>query len=178
VSHPDAIRIALREAARLDLEWRKADAGRDDPRCLPWMPFPAWDFIALVAEALPESSGTQFLDIGCGVGARMLVARELFELDVHGIDRVPEYVNEAWKHGLSAEVADALGWNGYGKYDLLFLNRPFKDPVLQRQLEAQVWDDMAPGAVIIGANLEAPPPQDWWLVLDDSEVRRWIMQKR
>lgn len=176
-SRPEAIRIALREAARLDREWMQSSAGRDDSRSTPWMPFPMFDFLALVAEALPESSGGTFLEVGCGCGTRMLLAREVFGLDVFGIDRVPEYVNEAWKLGLRAEVANALGWDSYGKFGLVWFNRPFRDPLLQRQLEQQVWADMAPGAVVIAANLEAPPPADWWPVLDDREVRRWIAQR-
>jgi hypothetical protein len=113
----------------------------------------------------------------CGIGTRMLIAREVFGLDVHGIDRVEEYVTQAWKLGCAAEVADALGWDGYGKYPLIWFNRPFSDPARERQLEAQVWNDMARGAVVIAANLESPPPLDWWPVLDDHEVRRWIAQK-
>jgi SAM-dependent methyltransferase len=169
--------VALRQAELLDRQWLAGSAGHDDVRSTPWMPFPLWDFIALVAEALPESSGTSFLEVGSGVGTRMLIAQEVFGLDVHGIDRVPEYVNEAWKLGLSAEVADALDYGGYGKFDLLWFNRPLRDRALQRELEAKVWQDVRPGGVVICANLEAPPPEHWWPVLDDGEVRRWIKQR-
>lgn len=122
----------------------------------------------------------------CGIGTRMLVARELYGLEVHGIDRVPEYVAQAREllptgvPGVTAEVAevaDALGWDGYGKYDLVWFNRVFSDRDLQRRLEYQVWTAMRPGAVVIAANLESPPPANWWPVLDDREVRRWIAQK-
>jgi hypothetical protein len=136
---------------RLDREWMRKATGRDDPRSTPWMPFPLFDFIALVAEALPESAGDALLEVGCGIGTRMRVAHDLYGLDCHGIDRVPEYVAQATEllpegmPGVTAEVADALGWDGYGKYDLLWFNRPFADRVLQRQLEAQVWSDMKPG---------------------------------
>jgi hypothetical protein len=172
-----ALAATLHEVTRLDRQWMASPAGRDDPRSTPWMPFPLFDFIALVAEALPEAPDDQFLEVGCGCGTRMLIARELFGLDVHGIDRVPAYVEQARELGLKAGVADALGWDQYGKFGLLWFNRPFRDPAMQRQLEAQVWAGMAPGAVVIAANLESPPPRGWWPVLDDGEVRRWIVQK-
>ena len=173
----EVIRDALSTAAELDRQWMTPESGRDDPRCTPWMPFPVHDFIALVAEALPETSGDRFLEIGCGIGTRMLVAQAVFGLEVSGIERVPEYARAAAELGLDVQVTDALGWGGYSKPDLIWFNRPFRDPVQQRQLEMQVWQDAAPDTVIICANLENTPPPDWWLVLDDREVRRWIVRK-
>ncbi len=175
--HASFAGAVLAELARLDREWMIVPAGHDDVRSVPWMPFPMHDFIALVAEALPEAGGDRFLEIGCGIGTRMKAASVIFGLDVHGVERVPEYAAEAVKLGMDAEVTDALTYDGYGKYDIIWFNRPFRDPELQRQLEARVWDQVASGAVVICANLEAPPPANWWPVLNDSEVRRWIAQK-
>lgn len=174
------IRDLLRETEELDRGWQRNAAGRDNPDYTPWMPFPVYDFIALVAEALPalpDSAGDNFLEIGCGPGTRMRLASAIYGLNAHGIDRVPEYVDEARKLGLSAEVADALTWDGYRKADVIWFNRPIRDQELERQLEIRVWEEMAPGAVVICANLEFPPPLSWWPVLDDREVRRWIAQK-
>lgn len=171
------IRAAIAMAERMDREWQRNPAGRDDVRATPWMPFPLFDFIALVAEAMPETAGDSFLEVGCGIGTRMMIASRLYGLDAHGIDRVPEYVAAATELGCSAEVADALGWEGYGKYDLLWFNRPFRDRGTQRALEAQVWNDMRPGAVVIWANLEMPPPASWWPVLTETSLPRGIVQK-
>lgn len=179
------LRELITDVMRLDREWMSRPDGRDNAQCTPWMPFPLFDFIALVAEALPETTGSAFLEVGCGIGTRMLVAHELYGLDCHGIDRVPEYVAQVSKRlpgapggpAVTAEVADALSWEGYGDYDLVWFNRPFNDAALQRQLEARVWEAMRPGAVVIAANLLSPPPGGWWPVLDDPEVRRWIRQK-
>ncbi len=141
------------------------------------MPFPLFDYIALLAEAMPVLEGSRLLEVGCGIGSRMLVAQEIFGLDVSGFDRVDEYVAQAVKLNLNVWVDDALAFAGYGNYDVLWFNRPFRDPVPQRELEAKVWDAMAPGAVVICANLEAPPPRAWMTVLDDWEVRRGIWWK-
>jgi len=167
----------LREAALLDHSWRAHPAGHDDIRKTPWMPFEMHAFIALCAEALPEAQGDRFLGIGCGIGTREKIAREFFGFEAHGFDRVPEYVEQAQVLGVRAEVADALEFTGYGDYDVLWFNRPFRDPALQAQLEARVWEEAKPGAEVICANLEDQPPSSWYIVLDDWEVRRGIWQK-
>lgn len=163
---------------QMEAAWRKTAAGRENLAVyLPWMPFPWPDFVALVAEAMPEVQGDLFLDVGSGPGTKMMLAEEIFDLSTHGIELVPEYVKQARQLGLTVTEADALGWDGYGKYDLIFFNRPFFDRDQQAQLEQQVWDGMKPGAVVIGVNLMEPPPSSWYPILDDGEVRRWISQK-
>jgi hypothetical protein len=124
----------------------------------------------------PSVHYPRFLDIGSGPGSKMLIAQELFCLDACGFDRVPEYVAAAAELGLNVTEADALEWGGYGDADLIWFHRPLRDPVRQFTLEQQVWKDMAPGAVVICANLEAPPA-GFVTVLDDLEARRGILMK-
>lgn len=169
----------IRTAAQLDEEWRQKvpQDEAEQPVYLPWMPFQLPAFTALLYEAIPEAPGENFLEVGCGPGAKMLVAQEIFCLDAHGIDRVPEYVAAAREMFLDAEVADAWTWEGYGDYDLVWLNRPFRDPSREYSLEQRVMATMAPGAVLMCANLEYPPPSSWPVILDDWEARRGIWMK-
>jgi hypothetical protein len=170
--------VAIASAQELDRAWLASPAGRDGSgRYTPWMPFPLFDFIAMTAEALPDIQGPRFLEIGCGIGTRMLIAQEVFGLDVQGIDRVPEYLDEAAKLRMDVLEIDAMDFSEYGEYDLLWFNRPFLDPALQLLLEAKVWNEMRSGGVVMCANLEAKPPPTWWIVLDDWEVRRGIWRK-
>jgi trans-aconitate methyltransferase len=179
VNTASRIRDAITTAKRTDLEWmRHQEVGRDDFRFLPWMPFSWPEFIAMIAEAVPELNGLLFLDVGAGPGTRMLLAREIFGLVVHGIDRVPEYCKAACEElGLTVDCEDALRYKRYGEYDLIWVNRPIRDAELQAQLEAKLWDEMAPGAVVGCANLEDRPPQHWYPILDDWELRRGVWQK-
>jgi SAM-dependent methyltransferase len=171
------VRALIAAVTALEAEWRDRDGGRDDLETyLPWMPFPWPDFIALLAEALPEVTGDLFLDVGAGVGSKMMLAEEIFGLTVHGVERVPEYAAAARQRGLAVDEADALGWDSYSDYDVIFFNRPFHDQDQQKKLEQQVFEDMKPGAVVIAVNL-ITPPLSWYLILDDREVRRWILQK-
>ena len=178
MSTAQQIRDALVTAVKLDREGMSIKAGHDDTsRFVPWIPFPVHDFIALVAEAMPETTGDRFLDVGAGVGSKVMLADCVFGLNAMGIERVPEYATEGWRHGIALSVVDALGWSHYGEYDLIFINRPLADSGEEAKLEAQVWSDMRSGAVVIGVNLEAQPPVNWYPILDDREVRRWISQK-
>lgn len=172
-------RAAIQHAKQLDLEWQKRhDVGRDDQRMLPWMPHSWPEYIALLAEAMPELTGRRFLEIGCGPGTRMLLARELFGLDVFGFDRVPEYV-AAVEHEFGYDVIceDALEYKNYGEFDFIWFNRPIRDQKLQGQLEAKVWDEMAHGALVGCAHLDNRPPQHWYPVIDDWEIKRGVWQK-
>lgn len=178
MSQAQQVRAAIGTVIALEAQWAAdRSAGRDDPATYtPWMPFSWPAFIALVAEALPEVPGDQFLEVGCGIGTKMMLADAVFGLNTRGVERVPEYVKAAREHGLIVAEADALTWDGYGDADLVFFNRAFADQGKELQLEATVYDKMKPGAVVIAVNVLAPPAS-WYLVLDDGEVRRWIYQK-
>jgi len=174
---PRVIRETLTLTARLEREW----LGRipeTDRRLTPWMPFPIPAFIALLFEALPEAPGEKFLEIGAGVGTKMELARELAGLDVTGIEVNAEYAEEAGRRGFGVLICDAADFGHYGDYDLIWFNRVFRDPDSQAALEKVIWDEMAPGAVVMCANLENPPPPSMFFpVLDDQEVRRGIYYK-
>lgn len=184
------IASVILRAEQLDRDWKRRGTLTPAERKLytTWMPFPLYEFRPLLEEALahlarmsdgpPEDLDPRYLEIGCGPGGKLLVARDICGLDAHGIERDEEMAAAARSLGLDVQTADALGWKGYGDYDLLWFNRPMQDPGLQAELEEQVWEDMAPGAVVMCANLEAPPPSwRFFPVLDDMEIRRGIYMK-
>jgi trans-aconitate methyltransferase len=176
----DQLATVLRTAQQMEREWMRKVPGAGDEMHTPWMPFCIPDFVALMAEALPDlpPGAGRFLEIGAGIGTKMVIARELFGMDVSGVERTDEYASAARTAGLDVQTADALGWDGYGKADLIWFNRPFRDQAAQARLEAQVWAEAAPGTVVICANLETKPPLSWYPVLDAwDDERRGIWQK-
>ncbi len=175
---PSVIRETLIWAGKAELEQSLKRVPVGDGRYLPWMPFQIPDFLALLAEAIPATPGTRFLGIGAGPGTKELLAREIFGLDVTCLEINPAYSATAEAAGLDVITADALDFTGYGAYDLLWFYRPMRDPDLQAALEKAVWDGMSPGAVVICASLEAPPPQArFWPVLEDTDRPRGIWCK-
>jgi SAM-dependent methyltransferase len=170
------VRDILERVRELDRSWQKRVEVPE--KFTPWMPSDVAQYLVLLIEAMAEASGDRFLEVGCGPGTKMLLARELFGLDVHGFDRVPEYVAAAWEQGLSAFVHDAAEYPDYDKYDIVFFNRPFRDRDAQRELESKIWRSMRRGAVVIAMNLETQPPDNRWLVVtDDWESRRGVWLK-
>lgn len=180
MSAPDQIRETMATAARIEREWKGKITPPDGSTG--WMPSDPAQFLVLLIEAITESpeGANEFLEIGCGPGTKMLLAQEIFGLRAYGIDSEHEYIKAAWELGLTAEPADALGWGAYGDFGIVFFNRVFhgtgEGAVKQAQLEAQVWADMAPGAVVIAMNLLDKPPSSWLIVTDDWEARQgvWI----
>lgn len=150
-----------------------------------WMPFQPFSFVTLVAEAVTEvnfppgpDSPPRFFEIGAGPGTKMLIARELFGFEVHGIEYYDEYAVSARALGLDVVTADAGAWTAYDGFALIWFNRVFRDSRAQALLEGRVWACASPGTVIMCANLESRPPISWYPVLDEwDDSRTGIWQK-
>lgn len=172
---PGTIGKLLADARDEERAWQKK--AEPSPGCLPWMPADIAQFLLLLLEAVAAQHGAEYLEVGCGPGTKLELAREMFGLAVHGIEKDPEMAAAAAVRLGPGTVreADALGWPFYAAYDIVFFNRVFRDEVLEAELEAQVWRDMRRGAAVICMNLAAPPP-GWLPVTDDWEARRgvWI----
>lgn len=179
------IASAIGTAAEMERKWIGAVPQEEAERELytPWMPFQLFTWIAMLAEAAPDVPQSDdrppcLMEIGAGIATKLLIAREVFGLDVHGIERSDEYAAVGRTLGLDVVTADALSMPGYGGHELLWFNRAFRDTALQAKLEALVWNTADPGAVIMCANLECRPPMGWYPILDAwSSERHGIWQK-
>ncbi len=179
-----------------DQPWRRAAAviravqeaehaafAQGDPKSptLPWMPFQAGEFLSFVFECVPELKGRDFLDVGCGPGTKMQLARHFFGLNACGIEIDQGMAQKASRHG-DTWNEDALNMppGSYAGWDLIWLYRPFRDPDLEAQLEERVMSEMKSGAVLAGGGWETDMPRMRWVpVVDDWELRRgaWMKPK-
>jgi SAM-dependent methyltransferase len=143
-----------------------------------WMPFNLFDFGSLLFESLALIPGDgRFLDVGAGPGSKMLIARDVYGLDVAGFDVLDFIAAIGRDAGLPVQTADADDWTGYEKFDCVWVNRPVRDRKIEQFLEARIWQEMADGAVAMVANTETRPPQDWIIVSDQwDDLRRgaWV----
>lgn len=97
----------------------------------------------------------RFLDMGCGGGSKVVAALGAFE-EARGADSNPAYVAAARAFLTQLghdpdliEEADALRYDKYGEFDVIYFYRPLKAPELAAQMEARVIDQARPGAVIV-----------------------------
>jgi trans-aconitate methyltransferase len=172
------VRDLLTSVRQIERQWQKQVDVGDQQMFTGWMPSDVAQFLVLLIEAIAEAPGNSFLEVGCGPGTKMMLARDLFGLDVTGFDRVTEYVVAAKEQGLNAAECDAFDFGAYNKFDIVFFNRPFRDRPTQAKLEKHVYSKIRRGAVVICMNLETQPPGDKYLVVtDDWESRRGVWLK-
>lgn len=170
------IQSVLQDVVRIERSWQAAHPP-SDPRHIPYIPFPLFDFISMLAEALVEARGGRYLEIGAGPGSKMMIAAGLFGLDARGFDICEPMTDYARSIGLNVEQADAMDYSHYHEADIVWFNRVFQNPMTQVELENKVWTQLNPGTVVVCANLEQRPPSSWPIILDDMEIRRGSWQK-
>jgi trans-aconitate methyltransferase len=144
------------------------------------MPFQPADFLSIVFECVPEMKGGRwFIDVGCGPGTKMQLARQFFGLEAEGIEIDRPMAEAAAAYG-TVFAADALDTppGFYAEYDLVWLYRPFRDVQLEEKLESRVMNEMKPGAILAGGSWEHCPAEYGWIpVMDDWELRRGAWMK-
>lgn len=111
-----------------------------------WESLPMQEFIPGLEESLVVPPG-KFLDVGCGIGSKLLVAQS-YGFQVSGLEVRPEYVSVARIICPNADVilGDAMEFTRYGEYDFIYCYRPFKEDSKEDQLEDRIIAQMKSGA--------------------------------
>lgn len=96
-----------------------------------------------------------FLDVGCGIGNVMSLAK-YYGFSPFGIEFDPKLVSRALfpklstinpqKQSCGIYEIDALKFEHYGEFDVIYFYCPIKDSELESQLERKIEDDMKVGA--------------------------------
>lgn len=138
-------------------------------------PFPSGRFVDLLIEASKFAQfdkNRSFLEIGCGPGFKLSLAKFFHDV-VHGIEIVPEYVDFAHKMlGHDVQLQDAMEFDRYGEYDLLYYYRPFADNEMQSDFEHKICEAMKQGAYL------APMHTQIDMDVKLQRISRYLYQKR
>jgi hypothetical protein len=149
---------ALEAITALEASWlgRVATTARD--RYFDWQPAAPALFTRLLAACLPHvpPGNRTFIDAGCGIGTKCLLAGR-YGLAAHGIDRVPEYVAEAARLGVSAELALIEDYTGFARYGLVYVDHPAVGGGDEARLEAGIHAQMAPRSVLMAMSYDLAP---------------------
>lgn len=106
-----------------------------------------YDILSRIREKYPDHK--KFLDVGCGIGNILSIARIL------GFQSTGIEYNEAYHQYLinprttNVEWMDAFDFEKYYDYDIIYLYRPISNNDKMRQLMLKIVKEMRNGALII-----------------------------
>lgn len=109
-----------------------------------------------IALAQDRVTPPRFLDVGCGGGTKVIAASAVFdvahgiELDAECVDRAKAFLHRIGAQGPQIDQADALQFDDYGHYDIIYFYRPMKTGNLATQLEDRILSQVSPGTILIG----------------------------
>jgi SAM-dependent methyltransferase len=108
-----------------------------------------------VALAQRRPAPLRFLDVGCGGGLKVLLAAEFFgradglEYDTGYADTARRVLDRAGRQPSQVIHGDALTFEGYGDYDVIYFYQPMKSPEGLIALERQIIAQARPGTILI-----------------------------
>ena len=115
-----------------------------------------------------RSEGARFIDVGCGGGTKVFAATRFFA-DCVGLEYDPAYVQAAERcfallnaGTCSVIQGDALNYDGYDAFDVIYFYRPVKDIALLAQMEARIIAQARRGTIIIAPYDQFMTPHAEW----------------
>lgn len=140
-----------------------------------WVPFPCGSFVDMCLDAffmMGQDSSKKFLDIGCGIGTKVMLADVVF--DAYGFDLNEEYLNLAKQIGCKKVwKQDAFVYDNYKEFDFVYFYAPFKDESLELEFETRVYQQMKPGSLLAPMHSVV----NWNIQPNVKQVGRWLYQK-
>lgn len=153
----DRVHVALNRVVNPEPQ----DAAAEGLGCFADIPLPPSRFMAhahaayRVALAQRRPQPARFLDVGCGGGIKVLLAAEFFpcadglEYDAGYAATARRVLDRAGRVPSQVILADALTFDGYGDYDVLYFYQPMKSPEGLIALEQRIARCARPGTILI-----------------------------
>lgn len=120
----------------------------------------------------PTGTKVKFIDVGCGIGSKVLLAQEAlgWSCQAWGLEKSPGYIETAKKllgGGDRLIQADALHYDGYGQFDLVYFYKPIADDERQQELEERIISQVRSRTVIVS-------PLCSWMLPKSKKLRHVI----
>jgi SAM-dependent methyltransferase len=115
-------------------------------------------------------SRPSFLDVGSGIGSKLFLAEQA-GLQPAGLELRTAYVEVSrriWPQ-YPVTCADALAYEDYGDFDVIYCYRIAQGPDLQDRVNRRIIEQMRPGALFFSAG---GPNPDWLEQVGDNVWRR------
>jgi protein-L-isoaspartate O-methyltransferase len=108
-----------------------------------------------IAQAMALPRPRSFLDVGCGGGSRSFAAASFFEI-ADGLEYDPDYYaasKELFRRvnpiRCTAIEGDALQFDDYSSYQIIYFYRPMTKDAMLVDLENRILSQAAPGTIIV-----------------------------
>lgn len=157
------------QAGLQDRIWRRVHRAQASPGPQPAIrangqyediPYPVQDFLRQmqlarrVGVALGKAQ-LRFLDVGCGTGLKVMMAAEMLG-QADGLEYLPNLAASA-RHMLRraglgqnrVHIGDALQFDGFAGYDLIYFYKPIHDPDQLAALETRILAQARSGTILI-----------------------------
>jgi SAM-dependent methyltransferase len=116
-----------------------------------------------------------FLEVGCGIGTRLIMVDRMFGIPAVGFDRNPDYiqiansyVNQFNARRVIVHTQDAFDYQLYNEFDCVFLNKPIWDRTLEIALEDYVYNSVKPGSIFLAGQTITQPP--WEIIAEATAL--------
>jgi 2-polyprenyl-3-methyl-5-hydroxy-6-metoxy-1,4-benzoquinol methylase len=121
-----------------------------DPEMHAYETLPMDWFARMLDIAMAATTGRRYLEVGCGIGTKLVVA-QWAGLEVHAIEARAQYAAAAQFMCPEAkvEIADARKYDGYGGFDIIYCYRPLIPDEAQIMLEDYMVARMKQDAVLM-----------------------------
>lgn len=153
----DRVHVALNRV----LNPESQEAAAESFGCYPDIPLPPSRFMThahaayrvTLVQRRPEP--LRFLDVGCGGGLKVLLAAEFFaradglEYDAGYAAAARRVIDRAGRLPSQVIHGDALTFDRYGDYDVIYFYQPMKSPEGLIALERQITAQARPGTLLI-----------------------------
>jgi SAM-dependent methyltransferase len=137
-----------------------------------WSPLPLRKFIELMnicQQYLPPHA--IFLEAGCGIGTKLYVAREMYDMWEYGFDINADFIDHAKNaFGVRAYVGSVLDMP-YDLADVSYIARPYKDNSKEVEYERLVHHRIRNGAILIAAYAAVKP--EWHCLFRLGQHGAW-----
>jgi hypothetical protein len=147
----------------LEQLYKERETTDPDPEMWRWSPLELSEFdkMLTIAIKLLPIGDIKFCEAGCGIGTKLYLAKNYFNLSATGFEISPDYLAKAWQLDVDARYMDfrdqAPPWE---EFDIVYIARPFKEDATEVAFEKSAQDGMHPGAVLVTA-YTSDKPYSW-----------------
>lgn len=148
LSRSSAIAALSTTIDRLEAAWLPTEFVAH-PEFFDYQPTPVDLFVHGLIHVQEVSKGPKFLDVGSGIGTKLLIAHQM-GFEVQGIE-IRAYYAAISRHlcpEATVEIADARGYGKYGLFDVVFCYRPIISEEGQAALERFLTEQMRQDAIL------------------------------